>query len=95
MRFQYSTRPPLNPVSQPFISRVSGPVADLCASPGDRPTDGCDDLKPPAATPSKCHLFIRCFARSLLVRKATPTPQQLRELASPSRNPQVRSTGGK
>ena len=94
MRFQYSTRPPLNPVYQPFIPRFHVHMTDVCESPGDVPTDGCDDLKSPADTAPQPPLFIRCFARSLLVRKDTPTPQQLRKLASPPRNPQVRSTGG-
>ena len=94
MRFQYSTRPPLNPVSQPFISRFSVHIADVCESPGDVPTDGSDDLKSPADTASQRHLFIRRFARSLLVSKGTPIPRQIRRLASPPRNPQVRSTGG-
>ena len=57
-------------------------------------SDCYDDMKPPAYTASGRHLFSGCFARSLLVRKDAPSPQQLGKIASPSRNPQVRSKGG-
>ena len=95
MRVQYSTPPPLNPVSQPFISRFYVNVADVYESPGDTPTDGYYDLKPTTYTPSGHHLFSRCFSRSFLVRKDALSLQQLRKLASPSRNPQVSGIGGK
>ena len=62
MRVQYSTPPPLNPVSQPFISRFYVNVADVYESPGDTPTDGYYDLKPTTYTPSGHHLFSRCFS---------------------------------
>ena len=94
MRVQYSTPPSLNPVSQPFISLFYVDVVDVYESSGDAPTDGYDDLKPPAYTASGRHLFSGCFSRALLVRKGAPSPQQLWEIASPSHNPQVRSTGG-
>ena len=94
MRVQYSTHPPLNPVSQPFISRFYVDVVDAYESPGDAPTDGYDDLKPPAYTASGHRHFSGCSSRPLLERKDAPNSQQLRKLASPSRNPQVRSTGG-
>ena len=95
MRFQYSTRPPLNPVYQPLIPRFYVHVMDVYESPGHASAHCYDDLKSPADTAPQPPLFIRCFARSLLVRKDTPTPQQLRKLASAPRNPQVRSIGGK
>ena len=94
MRVQYSTHPSQNPVSQPFISPFYVHVADVYESPGDAPTDGYDDLKQPAYTASGHHLFSRCFSRSLLVRKDALSLQQLRKLASPSRNPQVPGIGG-
>ncbi len=94
MRVQYSTPPSLNPVSQPFISRFYVDVVDVYEPPGDASTDGRDDLKPPAPTASGHLHFSGCFSHSLLESKNAPNPQQLRKLASLSRNPQVRSTGG-
>ena len=94
MLFQYSTPPPLNPVSQPFISRFYVNVADVYEPPGDTPTDGYHDLKPTTYTPSGHYLFSRYFSPSLLVRKDALSLQQLRKLASPSRNPQVSGIGG-
>ena len=96
MRFQYSTRPPSQSSLPAVYSAVPRPHdGRMRVAPETLPTDGCHDLKSPADTAPKPPLFIRCFARSLLVRKDTPTPQQLRKLASAPRNPQVRSIGGK
>ena len=94
MRYEYSILPPLYPVSQPSISRFYAHAMDVYESPGHAPTDGCDDLKPPAYTASGRHLFSRCFFRPLLVRKDALSPQQLRKLASPLRNPRVHGRGG-
>ena len=95
MRIQYSTHTHLNPDSQPFFSRLYVHVADGCESPGNASSHCYDDLKSPAYTASGRHLFSGCFSRSLLVRKGAPSPQQLGKIASPSHNPQVRSTGGR
>ena len=94
MPFQYSTLSLPNPVSQPLISRFYVHHDTPYESLGDAPTDGYDDLKPSARTASGHRHFSGCFSRSLLERKDASNSQQLRKLASPSRNPQVRSTGG-
>ena len=94
MRVQYSTHPPLNPVSQPFISPVYVHVADVYESPGDAPTDGYDDLKPPAYTASGHPLFSRRLSHPLLARRHGHSPQQFRKPAAPLRNPRVHGIGG-
>ena len=94
MRVQCSTLSPQNPVSQPLISRFYVHHDTPYESLGDAPTDGYDDLKPPAHTASGHRHVSGCLSRSLLERKVAPNSQQLRKLASLSRNPQVRSTGG-
>ena len=94
MLSEYSTRPPLNPVSQPFISRFYVHVLDVYEPPGDAPANGYDDLKRPAYTASGHHPFSRCFSRSLLARKDALTLPQLRKPAAPLRNPQVHGRGG-
>ena len=57
MRVQYSTLPPLYPVSQPFISRFSVHAVDVYEPPEDAPANGYDDLKRPAYTASGRRLF--------------------------------------
>ena len=94
MRFEYSTLSPPNPVSQPLISQFYVHHDTPYESLGDAPTDGYDDLKPPAYTATGHRHFSGCFSRSFLERKDAPNSQQFRKLASLSRNPQVRSTGG-
>ena len=94
MRVQYSTLPPLYPVSQPFISRFSVHAVDVYEPPGDAPANGYDDLKRPAYTASGHHPFSGCFSRSLLVRKDALSLPQLRKLAAPLRNPRVHGRGG-
>ena len=94
MRFQYSTRPPLNPASQPVTSRFSVHLADVCESPGDASAHCCDDLKPPAYTASGCHFFRRYLSHPLLARRDGHTPQQLRKPAAPLHNPRGRGIGG-
>ena len=95
MHFQYSTHPPLNPVSQPFISRFYVHVADVYESPGQAPTDGCDDLKPPAYTASGRHPFSRRLFHPILALRDGPGPQQLlRPPTAPLRNPRIHGIGG-
>ena len=94
MRFEYSTLSPPNPVSQSLISRFYVHHDILYESPRNAPTDGYDDLNPSAYTASGHRHFSGCFSRLLIDRKDAPNPQKLRKLASLSRNPQVRSTGG-
>ena len=66
MRVQYSTLPPLYPVSQPFISRFSVHAVDVYEPPGDAPANGYDDLKRPAYTASGHHPFSRRLFHPLL-----------------------------
>ena len=94
MRVQYSTLPPLYPVSQPFISRFSVHAVDVYEPPGDAPANGYDDLKRPAYTASGRHLFSRRLSNPLLVRKDALSLPQLRKPAAPLRNPQVHGRGG-
>ena len=93
MRYEYSILPPLYPVSQPSISRFYAHAMDVYESPGDAPTDGYDDLKPPAYTASGRHLFSRRLSPPLLARQDGHSPQQLRKLASPPHNPRFRGIG--
>ena len=94
MRVQYSTPPPLNPVSQPFISRFYAHVLEVYEPPGDAPANGYDDLKRPAYTASGRRFFSRRLSNPLLVRKDALSLPQLRKLAAPLRNPRVRGIGG-
>ena len=95
MRFQYSILPSLNPVSQPVTSRFSAHDVDVYESPGQAPTDGCDDLKPPAYTASGRHPFSRRLFHPLLARRDRPSPQQLlRPPTAPLRNPRIHGIGG-
>ncbi len=94
MRVQYSTLPPLYPVSQPFISRFSVHAVDVYEPPGDASANGYDDLKRPAYTAAGRHFFSGCFSRSLRVRKDALSLPQLRKLAAPLRNARVRGIGG-
>ena len=52
MLCKYTTLPPLYPVSQPFMSRVSVHAVDVYEPPGYTPANGYDDLNPPAYTAS-------------------------------------------
>ena len=94
MLSEYSTRPPLNPVSQPFISRFYVHVLDVYEPPGDAPANGYDDLKRPAYTASGRRFFSRRLSNPLLVRKDALSLPQLRKLAAPLRNPRVHGRGG-
>ena len=73
MRVQYSTPPPLNPVSQPFISRFYAHVLEVYEPPGDAPANGYDDLKRPAYTASGRRFFSTRLSNPLLVRVRTPS----------------------
>ena len=95
MLCKYNTLPPLYPVSQPFISRVSVHVVDVYEPPGDPPANGYGDLKPPAYTASGRLFSNRRLSSPLLAREDDHSPQQLRKLAAPPRNPRVRGIGSK
>ena len=95
MLSEYSTHPPLNPVSQPFISRFYVHAANVYEPPGDAPANGYDDLKRPAYTASGRHLFSRRLSNPLLVRKDALSLPQLRKPAAPLRNPRGRGIGSK
>ena len=84
MLSEYSTRPPLNPVSQPFISRFYVHVLDVSEPPGDAPANGYDDLKRPAYTASGRHLFSRRLSNPLLARKNDIAPSSSGNLQRPS-----------
>ena len=84
MRVQYSTHTPLNPVSQPFISRFYAQVLDVYEPPGDAPANGYDDLKRPAYTASGRRFFSGCFSNPLLARKNDIAPSSSGNLQRPS-----------
>ena len=83
MLCKYTTPPPLYPVSQPFISRVSVHAVDVYEPPGDAPANGYDDLNPPASTASGRRFFSRRLSSPLLARENDHSPQQPRKLAAP------------
>ena len=84
MRVQYSTPPPLNPVSPPFISRFYAHVLEVYEPPGDAPANGYDDLKRPAYTASGRHLFSTRLSNPLLARKNDIAPRSSGNLQRPS-----------
>ena len=84
MRVQYSTPPPLNPVSQPFISRFYAHVLEVYEPPGDAPANGYDDLKRPAYTASGRRFFSTRLSNPLLARKNDIAPSSSRNLQRPS-----------
>ena len=84
MRVQYSTPPPLNPVSQPFISRFYAHVLEVYEPPGDAPANGYDDLKRPAYTASGRRFFSTRLSNPLLARKNDIAPRSSRNLQRPS-----------